>query len=148
MFNAPTLLREDKISRAKTREERLTGDCRALDGQHRELFGLIHRYSTRVSAGADAGSLVRLLRLVLDSAQKHFLAEEALLSRLRGFSRARLLDHQAQHCGVIDQLAEIIESMANGSLEGVSDRKHALDALIVHHVRHDAESAQEWLLHA
>jgi hemerythrin-like metal-binding protein len=147
MENVSTLPRERDRMRVRPARDRLGDEIRAVEREHHELFARVLKFSNSVAAGSTAVARIHALRQVLSCAQKHFLHEEALMSKLPRLSRARLLAHQAEHCDIIEQLSDYIEVLMKGEAGDARELKHVLDSLVVHHIRHDAESTREWMMH-
>jgi len=126
---------------------RLIVEFRELERQHRELFALMYQYSSSIGKGARHASALPVLEKFLACAKNHFTSEENLLASLPQFGAQRLRQHQIQHCRIVEQFDTLTATLAQDAADFPHDEAwtHVMNALLVHHVRDDAESSQDLL---
>jgi hemerythrin-like metal-binding protein len=112
----------------------LLANLRDIHCEHQHLFALVHRYYSALSGGGDA--LANILDEIVEATAIHFASEEELLQAL---SHPGLKAHKAAHQPILDDLAAC-RGLVSGDTRGARVRTaHAMDALLIHHVRDDAD---------
>jgi len=146
MQDALNHMRAANISVATPVGDRLDARLLVLKRQHVDLFALVHLYCTSIRSRPEESLVLEMIENVLHFTERHFLTEEKLLAGLPTVNRPRLQHHQAEHRRILDGLAALIDTTAGKKRNSWFDMEHAMDCLIVHHMRHDSEYIRDWLI--
>jgi hemerythrin-like metal-binding protein len=85
-------------------QARYNTGIRLIDEQHQELFGLMERLRTSVTAGGDRAGVVTLIDELVQCSERHFVAEEAIMAKA-GYPD--LAHHVSEHASMLASLKEL-----------------------------------------
>jgi hemerythrin-like metal-binding protein len=116
-----------------------------LAQQHGSLFALASHYSASIRSRPQKFIVLKMIEDIVRHAECHFQREENLLARLPKDGAPRSQRHRKEHRRILDELLALIDSIDNDDDDSWRDREHAMDSLVVHHLRYDSERAEDWL---
>lgn len=102
-----------------------------MDGEHRVQLGLINALCESVETTADAGEIARILENLVAYSKAHFMSEE-LLMRLDSYDGFD--EHVADHAGMLDSLAAMVENFQAGKTELLPGQARTMLNFLVRHI--------------
>ena len=109
-------------------EQRLLG----LDRQHVRIFALVKEFNGVLREGGDRERLLAVLEEIIERSQGHFAAEERML---RDVEHPSYRFQRATHRLIVDELMLFHRFLLSSATIGVQQCLHAMDSLLVHHVK-------------
>jgi hemerythrin-like metal-binding protein len=109
-------------------ENRLLG----LDRQHVRIFALVKEFNGALRDGGDRERLLAIMEEIIERSQGHFAAEENML---REIEHPSYRFQRATHRLIVDELMLFHRFLVSSPTLGVEQCLHAMDSLLVHHVK-------------
>jgi hemerythrin len=87
-----------------------------IDNQHKELLNLINNAINHCTGdkAAEWDYFNRIMRMGIENIRHHFSTEEAVMLKM---NYPQLAEHQAEHAGMLSQIAELIAEIESGKRE-------------------------------